>query len=121
MCSFLFLSRPDGSPFLDGPVRVRPLDHYTLPLGAFDVQCIIERFKEYSKLKGLFINSTRNKLPLQYFYHPEISDYCVRIPTTQVKGVSLFIEILLFERQVKKGEEVNDSIYNNCNHKHLFR
>lgn len=111
----------NGSPVLLGPVRVRPLDQYPVPLSAFDCRCICTRFLDYSRFKGLFVNLQR-KLPLHHFFRPGAPDYCVRIQTSQIKGVSLFIEILLFDtRFLKDADEITEMAYNMCNHKHLFR
>ncbi|KAG8191268.1 hypothetical protein JTE90_003279 [Oedothorax gibbosus] len=111
----------NGSPVLLGPVRVRPLDQYTVPLTAFDVRCICTRFLDYSRTKGLFVNMQR-KLPSHHFFRPGVPDYCVRIPTTQVKGVSLFLEVLLFGGDfLKNADDISEMAYQLCQHKYLFR
>ncbi|XP_035233360.1 uncharacterized protein LOC118205176 isoform X3 [Stegodyphus dumicola] len=111
----------NGSPVLLGPVRVRPLDQYPVPLTAFDVRCICTRFLDYSRLKGLFVNFKR-KMPVNHFFKPGTPEFCIRIPTSQVKGVSLFLEVLLFDGNfLKNAEDITDLAYQLCNHKHLFR
>ncbi|GFS62893.1 RRM domain-containing protein [Trichonephila inaurata madagascariensis] len=111
----------NGSPVLLGPVRVRPLDQYTVPLTAFDVRCICTRFLDYSRMKGLFVNLQR-KLPSHHFFRPGAPDYCIRLPTFQAKGVSLFVEILLFEgNYLKNADDITEMAYQICNHKYLFR
>ncbi|XP_015924977.1 uncharacterized protein [Parasteatoda tepidariorum] len=111
----------NGSPVLLGPAKVKPLDQYPVPLSAFDVRCVCTRFLDYSRMKGLLINLQR-KLPVHHFYRPGSPDYCLRIPTTQIKGVSLFLEILLFDGNfVRNGEDITEMAYQLCTHKYLFR
>ncbi|GFU25126.1 RRM domain-containing protein [Nephila pilipes] len=111
----------NGAPALLGPVRVRPLDQYTVPLTAFDVRCICTRFLDYSRMKGLFVNLQR-KLPSHHFFRPGTPDYCIRLPTFQAKGVSLFLEILLFEgNYLKNADDITEMAYQTCSHKYLFR
>ncbi|XP_055939531.1 uncharacterized protein LOC129969130 isoform X1 [Argiope bruennichi] len=111
----------NNSPVLLGPVRVRPLDQYMVPLTAFDVRCICTRFLDYSRMKGLFVNLQR-KLPLHHFFRPGAPEYCIRLPTTQAKGVSIFLEILLFEgNYIKNADDITEMAYQVCNNKYLFR
>ncbi|XP_054721230.1 uncharacterized protein LOC129231010 [Uloborus diversus] len=110
----------DGNPVLLGPVRVRPLDQYPAPLSSFDLRCICARFFDYACLRGLFVDLKR-KAPIHHYVRPGMATFCVRIPTAQVKGVSLFIEILLFEDEsFQNVEEVAQKHYNCFTHKTLF-